>query len=60
MDLNDLNCPTCQIPKSYITAFDAYFCKTCNVWLEENCGDPTCNYCNNRPQSPNDVNEIAS
>jgi hypothetical protein len=33
---------------------DAFYCITCNEWLESTCDDPTCEYCVNRPEVPNE------
>lgn len=35
--------------------YDAYYCEDCNAWIEPACSDPTCQYCNNRPNKPNDM-----
>ena len=34
--------------------YDAYHCTKCNVWIEKQCGDPSCSYCTNRPEKPNE------
>lgn len=41
---------TCE--KTYNETFDAYFCKTCDRWLEKNCGDKACEFCASRPDKP--------
>ena len=46
--------PDCKQLRS--EQYDAYYCETCNEWLEDACDDPTCEYCTNRPKLP--VNEI--
>ena len=58
MDLNSTLC--CKETKKYSEEYDCYYCESCNRWSEDKCGDPTCEFCNSRPESPNDVNEIAS
>jgi hypothetical protein len=40
--------------KVYSEEYDAYYCETCNEWLESSCDDPTCEYCVNRPKVPNE------
>lgn len=45
-------CPKCGAGDVYHEELDAYFCPCCNVWLEENCGDPGCQYCAERPVRP--------
>lgn len=32
--------------------YDAYYCPTCRVWLEDICKDTKCTYCVNRPDLP--------
>lgn len=34
---------------------DAHYCKTCDKWLEEVCGDSTCEFCVGRPKKPSEV-----
>jgi hypothetical protein len=31
---------------------DAYFCPRCRRWIERRCGDPTCQFCRQRPARP--------
>ena len=50
-------CNKCQREHSYCEKHDAYYCKDCNIWLEKNCGDKTCEYCFNRPEKPSQVKE---
>ena len=38
--------------KDYSEEYDAYFCGTCNKWLEDKCNDPECEYCPARPATP--------
>ena len=45
-------CETCNSKNQYTEKYDAYYCKSCNTWLESACDDPTCEYCVNRPQTP--------
>ncbi len=50
---DDRPCQFCYKTLSvYFDDFDAYACPSCNLWLEEKCGDPGCNRCPNRPASP--------
>ena len=48
MDLN-LNYCKCGAKKSYSDEYDAYYCNSCQQWLEDKCSDPTCEFCANRP-----------
>ena len=41
---------------SHSEEYDAYYCETCNLWLESKCDDPTCEYCNQRPETPRQDN----
>jgi hypothetical protein len=50
MDLSRSIC--CQEPKKYSEEYDTYYCKACNIWLEDKCDDPTCEYCTKRPDVP--------
>jgi hypothetical protein len=46
-----------------IDKYDAYACRSCNIWLERKCDDcenklcPNCNciFCCNRPDTPENV-----
>lgn len=40
--------------KEYNEKYDTYYCKKHNVWLEEKCPDPLCEYCSIRPNKPNE------
>jgi hypothetical protein len=51
MDLTSTLC--CQAPKNYSEEHDCYYCQPCNIWVEDQCDDPTCEYCINRPTTPN-------
>jgi hypothetical protein len=53
MDLNKNYCK-CGKKKSHSEEYDAYYCKSCNEWLEDKCDDPACEYCNSRPATPNE------
>lgn len=48
-----IKCAKCGSKASYSEEFDVYYCKKCNIWLEEKCGDVDCEFCANRPDSPN-------
>lgn len=37
--------------------YDAYYCKTCDEWLEPTCGDPLCTTCKNRPDKPSQMTD---
>jgi hypothetical protein len=48
-------CPTCGQPTTRIERVDAYACLACDVWLEDPCNDPTCEFCAKRPGRPSDI-----
>jgi DNA-directed RNA polymerase subunit RPC12/RpoP len=50
--IDDRVCPRCGNPRIYYGDYDSYVCARCNTWLESLCGDPTCEYCRSRPESP--------
>ncbi|KYG92121.1 hypothetical protein MHH70_03455 [Metasolibacillus sp. FSL H7-0170] len=45
-------CQQCRSQKIRDDQYDAYFCATCNKWLEEKCNDSDCHYCSQRPNKP--------
>ena len=48
----------CEDTKQRSEKYDAYYCVECNVWLEDKCDDPTCEFCPSRPATP--VNKTTS
>jgi hypothetical protein len=49
---SDQNCPKCNELFIYSEDYDAFFCGTCNEWLEAACSDPECDFCGTRPPFP--------
>lgn len=45
-------CLKCGDSQIYFDDYDAYFCPTCNAWLESRCSDAPCSYCCQRPAQP--------
>lgn len=45
-------CDTCGSKKVYYEKYDANFCPQENKWIDNNCLDPQCDYCKNRPEKP--------
>lgn len=45
-------CPHCGKRTSFNCQFDAYYCPNCDIWVEEKCDNPNCEYCSNRPDKP--------
>ena len=42
----------CGTPLIFQDGYDSVFCPTCNLWLDDKCGDPSCSYCAGRPDAP--------
>lgn len=47
-------CDKCFEPTEYSEAYDSYFCPHCNIWQEDECDDTGCEFCSDRPHSPNE------
>ncbi|MGB2992324.1 MAG: hypothetical protein WBB47_06770 [Paenisporosarcina sp.] len=45
-------CNDCFEPLSYHEKYDTCYCEPCNAWKEDDCNDPTCEYCKIRPERP--------
>ena len=45
-------------PEKYSDEYDAFYNEETNEWLESKCDDPTCHYCQSRPEKP--LEELAS
>ncbi len=52
------SCPFCGRQKAYSMRYDAYYCPPCDLWLEEVCGDPECEFCAGRPERPSQAKEL--
>lgn len=50
--MDEYTCPNCKRKTSYNEMFDSYFCKKCNIWTSQGCGDVDCFFCKNRPEKP--------
>jgi len=49
-------CDTCgEVSKYRDPDHDAYTCEGCDVWVEKQCGDATCEFCASRPERPSEV-----
>lgn len=42
----------CGTLLDYSNTHDAEFCRACDRWLAKNCGDPSCEFCGQRPARP--------
>ncbi|WP_042473598.1 hypothetical protein [Bacillus ndiopicus] len=51
-EISNERCKHCNSQKIRNDQYDAYFCPSCNTWLEEKCSDPYCHYCPQRPDKP--------
>lgn len=45
-------CRKCDGPTYLSAKYDAEFCPFCRKWVDPGCGDPTCEYCAQRPKKP--------
>lgn len=45
-------CPHCGGKAWMSRRYDALFCPVCDIWLEEPCASPVCEYCAQRPERP--------
>ena len=52
------DCDTCGNKVYYSVVYDAYFCKVCDNWLENACGDKQCEFCSVRPEKPSELKII--
>ena len=48
-------CNKCQRVHSYSEWYDAYYCESCDIWLESKCKDKVCGFCSERPDKPSQV-----
>lgn len=46
------HCPECLERLNYSEEFDSIYCEPCNEWRDIACEDPTCEYCQERPDKP--------
>ena len=51
----DIACKLCGKERYYTVKYDTYYCPSCDKWLEEDCGDPHCEFCASRPSKPSDL-----
>ena len=56
----DVSCPQCGQALIMNEDYDAEFCPACNIWKASRCGDPSCPYCQNRPERPGPVAELSA
>jgi hypothetical protein len=54
----DVRCSHCRRVVSYSQRYDSYFCMPCNLWLEEQCSEPRCEFCAGRAEEPDGVTDL--
>jgi hypothetical protein len=42
----------------YSAKYEAYYDEVKDIWLENVCGDPTCGWCNDRPDKPSESADL--
>lgn len=45
-------CHQCNRPGERDDKRDTYYCQCCDLWLEDQCVDTSCEYCAGRPEKP--------
>jgi hypothetical protein len=58
MDLNRSDrdyCPDCGQNRIYHAKHDTFYCYECDQWLEGQCEEGTCIYCQDRPERPSEA-----
>ncbi len=50
----NMTCPKCGGKKEMDWEHDAYYCPTCDIWLEEVCSNTQCCHCEGRPERPSE------
>ena len=50
-------CPHCGCDKKFVRVdqYDAVACRNCLQWCESGCSQKDCEFCSNRPPTPNGV-----
>ena len=51
-DISIDKCDECKGNLLYFYKYDAHCCPHCNCWLDDICGDINCDFCKNRPETP--------
>ena len=51
-------CKFCGTAAEICPEYDAMYCPTCDIWVEQRCGDPFCEFCTDHPPRPSRVNEL--
>jgi len=50
-------CPKCEseLDVKYSGTYDAHYCETCDIWVQDICEDSDCEFCVGRPDKPSQV-----
>ena len=48
-------CESCGKKLELNGLYDAYFCKSCDMWAENKCNDEYCEFCADRLDRPSEV-----
>jgi hypothetical protein len=40
----------CGSESAYNEAYDSFFCKASNIWLDDKCSETDCDFCSKRPE----------
>ena len=51
-------CKFCGTAAEICPEYDAMYCPTCDIWVEQRCGDPFCEFCTDHPPRPSRVNGL--
>jgi hypothetical protein len=51
----ELEHEACGSVLTYCEEFDAFFCRACDEWTEQQCTSQGCPFCANRPEIPSDA-----
>jgi hypothetical protein len=54
----NVRCPHCGRVVSYSQRYDAYLCMPCNLWLEQQCSEPSCGFCAGRAKEPDGLTDL--
>jgi hypothetical protein len=47
----------CEKNAVHSEEYDAYYCESCNKWLEDKCDDAECEFCVLRPDTPMEIKD---
>ena len=51
-------CFKCGQHPYFSQAYDAFYCRDCDIWLEEKCSDPKCEFCFGRSEKPSQILQV--